>query len=121
MAAKPPRGQRRTGDIHIANEALACVQETEHQLGTIDALVYCAGRGSKGNMLTCTPEEWHAMFDVHVHAAYHLCRHVAPKMVENRGGHYPNLFSPGLRGIKNALAYGTVKGAVAQLTWMLAH
>ena len=109
-------------DLAVADEAIQCVRETREQLGSIDILVHCAGGGSNGDILTCPPEEWYALFDVHVHAAYHLCREAAPMMVEKRQGAIVLISSvAGIRGLKFALAYGTVKGTVAQFTRMLAY
>jgi NAD(P)-dependent dehydrogenase (short-subunit alcohol dehydrogenase family) len=109
-------------DLAIAEEAARCVQGTREQLGDVDVLVHAAGGGSKGNILECPPEEWHAMFDVHVHAAYYLCREAAPMMVAKKEGAIVLISSvAGIRGIKFALAYGSAKGAVAHLTRMLAY
>jgi NAD(P)-dependent dehydrogenase (short-subunit alcohol dehydrogenase family) len=109
-------------DLAVAEAATQCVLETREQLGDVEILVHCAGGGSKGDILTCPPEEWYALFDVHVHAAYHLCRQVAPMMVAKQQGAIVLISSvAGIRGLKFALAYGTVKGAVAHLTRMLAY
>ena len=53
-------------DLTIPEEAIECVRETRDQLGTVDILVHCAGGGSKGDIFTCPPKEWYALFDVHV-------------------------------------------------------
>jgi NAD(P)-dependent dehydrogenase (short-subunit alcohol dehydrogenase family) len=98
------------------------VRDTVDQLGTLDVLVHCAGGGSKGSILECPPDEWYATFDVHVHAAYHLCREAAPLMVEKKEGAIVLVSSvAGIRGLKFALAYGAAKGAVDHLTRMLAY
>jgi NAD(P)-dependent dehydrogenase (short-subunit alcohol dehydrogenase family) len=109
-------------DISQADACVQCVQETVEQLGSVDVLVHCAGGGAPSNILDCTPEEWHYAFDVHVHASYYLCREVAPAMIKKEQGAIVLISSvAGIRGVKFALAYGTVKGAVAQFTRMLAY
>ena len=109
-------------DLAIPDQAGRCVQATQDELGSVDVLVHCAGGGSKGDIIQVPPEEWHATFDVHVHAAYHLCRHIAPTMIEKREGAIVLISSvAGIRSLKFALAYGTAKAAVAHLTRMLAY
>jgi 3-oxoacyl-[acyl-carrier protein] reductase len=108
-------------DVSNAEACTACVRETVAELGTVDVLVHCAGGGAPSNLLGCEPEEWHYAFDVHVHASYYLCREVAPLLIDKKEGAIVLVSSvAGIRGIKFALAYGTVKGAVAQFTRMLA-
>ena len=85
-------------------------------------LLHSAGGGAPSAILDLTPEEWHYAFDVHVHASYYLCRAVAPLLIEKQEGAIVLVSSvAGIRGVKFALAYGTVKGAVAQFTRMLAY
>jgi NAD(P)-dependent dehydrogenase (short-subunit alcohol dehydrogenase family) len=108
-------------DVSIPKEATACVQATEELLGDVAVLVHSAGGGAPSDLLECEPEEWYAAFDIHVHAAYHLCRRAAPKMAARNEGAIVLISSvAGIRGLKAALAYGTVKGAVDHLTRMLA-
>ncbi|MBN1643069.1 MAG: SDR family oxidoreductase [Anaerolineae bacterium] len=109
-------------DISDPASCAACIADTVAQLGTVDVLVHSAGGGAPSAILDCTPEEWHYAFDVHVHASYYLCRAVAPILIEKREGAIVLVSSvAGIRGVKFALAYGTVKGAVAQFTRMLAY
>ena len=108
-------------DVSIPQEAIKSVQETAERLGDVDVLVHSAGGGAPSDLLACEPEEWYAAFDIHVHAAYHLCRAVAPAMIGKKEGAIVLISSvAGIRGLKAALAYGTVKGAVDHLTRMLA-
>jgi NAD(P)-dependent dehydrogenase (short-subunit alcohol dehydrogenase family) len=59
---------------------------------------------------------------VHVHAAYYLCRAALPLPRKNREGAIILVSSvAGIRGIGNAIAYGTVKGAILHFTRMLAR
>jgi NAD(P)-dependent dehydrogenase (short-subunit alcohol dehydrogenase family) len=109
-------------DVSDPEACAACVADTVAELGTVDALVHSAGGGAPSPILELTPEEWHYAFDVHVHAAYHLSRAVAPILIEKGEGAIVLVSSvAGIRGVKFALAYGTVKGAIAQFTRMLAY
>jgi NAD(P)-dependent dehydrogenase (short-subunit alcohol dehydrogenase family) len=91
-------------------------------LGGVDILVHSAGGPSFGTIEECSPEQWMATFDVHVHAAYHLCRAALPAMRKQKSGVIVLVSSVGaIRGIPNHIAYGTVKGAILQFTRCLAR
>lgn len=109
-------------DVAIPGEALRCVEETAKELGPVDVLVHSAGGPVNGGLLELTPETWHAAFDVHVHAIFHLCRAVIPSMRERKRGAIILISSAaGIRGIKTNVAYQTVKGALPQFTRALAY
>src|SRR5437867_6662384 len=57
-----------------------CVREAETRLGPVDVVVHSAGGPVNGGLFELTPEAWHAAFDVHVHAIFHLCRAAIPAM-----------------------------------------
>src|SRR5688572_5839924 len=61
-------------DVARPDEVERIVRETESGLGGLDVLVHAAGGPSYGTIDDCSPEQWKATFDVHVHAAYFLCR-----------------------------------------------
>ena len=98
------------------------MKHVESALGSIDVLVHSAGGPVPGGLLQVTPEEWQRAFDVHVHAIYHLCRAVVPKMQEKREGAIVLISSTaGIRGVVTNLAYQVVKGAIPQFTRALAR
>ena len=73
-------------------------------------------------LLEVSPEEWQRAFDVHVHAIYHLCRAVIPKMREKKEGAIVLISSTaGIRGIATNVAYQVVKGAIPQFARALAR
>ena len=97
------------------------VSDTVQALGGIDVLVHNAGGPAPGRIDEITPEAWMYAFDVHVHAAYHLCRFALPHLKQNDEGVILLVSSTaGIRGCPGAVAYGTVKGAIDQLTRMMA-
>src|SRR5687767_6873185 len=61
-------------DIAKPADCAACVAQTVQQLGEVDVLVHSAGGLVTGGLLDVSPDAWTSAFDVHVHAAYHLCR-----------------------------------------------
>ena len=111
-----------TGDVADPAVAVRCVEETVKRLGACDVLVHSAGGPVPGGLLEIEPEAWHAAFDVHVHAAFHLCRAAVPLMKQRGEGAIVLISSvAGIRGCSGIIAYGTVKGAVLQFTRMLAR
>jgi 3-oxoacyl-[acyl-carrier protein] reductase len=109
-------------DVAVAREAARCVEETAKELGPIAVLVHSAGGPVNGGLLELTPEAWHAAFDVHVHAIFHLCRAAIPAMRQRKRGAIILISSAaGIRAIKTNLAYQAVKGTLPQLTRALAY
>jgi NAD(P)-dependent dehydrogenase (short-subunit alcohol dehydrogenase family) len=109
-------------DVSRPDEVDRLVRETESALGGIDILVHSAGGPSWGTIDACSPEQWKATFDIHVHAAYFLCRRALP-IVRKAGEGVIILVSSvaGIRGCPNAIAYGTAKAAILHFTRMLAR
>lgn len=110
------------GDIARPEEVERIVAEATVALGGIDVVVHSAGGAALGTIDDCSPEVWKAAFDVHVHAAYFLCRRVLPEMRKNPEGAIILISSvAGLRGVPGHLAYATAKGAILQFTRSLAR
>jgi NAD(P)-dependent dehydrogenase (short-subunit alcohol dehydrogenase family) len=98
------------------------VGEAETTLGGLDILVHSAGGPSLGRIDECSPEQWKDTFDVHVHAAYFLCRRALPTMRKAGEGAIVFISSvAGIRGVPTHIAYGVVKGAMLQFTRCLAR
>jgi NAD(P)-dependent dehydrogenase (short-subunit alcohol dehydrogenase family) len=75
-----------------------------------------------GGILEINPDDWYRAFDVHVHAALHLCRAVLPAMRQRREGAIMLVSSvSGLRGNLGHFAYQVVKGTLPQFTRALAR
>jgi NAD(P)-dependent dehydrogenase (short-subunit alcohol dehydrogenase family) len=110
------------GDVSRPDEVERIVRETESSLGGLDILVHSAGGPSFGTIDECSPEQWKATFDVHVHAAYFLCRRALPLMRKAGEGVVILVSSvAGIRGCPAAIAYGTAKAAILHFTRMLAR
>ena len=109
-------------DCGQPSEATRCVQETHSRFGGIDVLVHSAGGPVSGSLLELTSEAWHAAFDVHVHAIFHLCRAALPLMRPKKEGAVILVSSTaGKLGVMGNLAYQVVKGALPQFTRALAR
>ncbi|MBN2216131.1 MAG: SDR family oxidoreductase [Pirellulales bacterium] len=112
-------------DVGRPDEATRCVNDAVDQLGRLDVLVHSAGGPTPGRCLDVAPEAWHAAFDVHVHAVFHLVRAAAPAMKRAGQGAIVLISSvAGIRAIPRLIAYQVVKGAIPQfvraLAWELA-
>lgn len=98
------------------------VEETVRQLGALDVLVHGAGGPVNGGLFDLSPEQWHAAFDVHLHAVFHLCRAAIPQMRPKKEGAIILISSTaGIRGVITNVAYQVVKGALPQFTRALAR
>ncbi|ULQ51062.1 SDR family NAD(P)-dependent oxidoreductase [Flavihumibacter fluvii] len=110
-----------SADLSAVAACQAAVEETAAVLGGIDILVHSAGGPAPGGLLSGAADVWYAAFDIHLHAAFQLCRFAVPHMQANKEAAIIFISSAaGLRGVKNALAYSVVKGALFQLTRSLA-
>jgi NAD(P)-dependent dehydrogenase (short-subunit alcohol dehydrogenase family) len=109
-------------DVARQEEAERTVHAAANALDGLDILVHSAGGASWGTIDQCAPEQWHATFDVHVDAAYYLCRAALSLMRPNRDGAIVLVSSvAGIRGVPGAIAYATAKGAILQFTRALAR
>lgn len=108
-------------DFAKPTDATAAVERTARELGGVDVLVHSAGGLVAGGLLDLTPEAWHAGFDVHVHAVFHLCRAAIPLMKQKKEGAIVLISSvAGVRGIKSNIGYQAVKGILPQMARALA-
>ncbi len=109
-------------DMALPEDAARVVAETVEALGGIDILVHNAGAAAPGGLLTVSEEIWTQAFNVHVHAAFHLCRAAVPHMIPKKEGAIVLLGSTaGKRGVLGAAAYAIVKGALPQFARVLAR
>ncbi len=110
-----------SADLSKEEDCQRAVTEAVAGLGGLDILVHSAGAAAPGSLISGAKEIWYHAFDVHIHAAYHLCVAAVPHMKSRKEGAIIFISSAaGLRGVKNAIAYAAVKGAVPQLTRALA-
>jgi NAD(P)-dependent dehydrogenase (short-subunit alcohol dehydrogenase family) len=109
-------------DVSVPDQAVQCVEAAASALGSVDVLVHSAGGPAPGTLLDVKPEDWYRAFDIHIHAAFHLCRTAIPWMKKKHEGAIVFVSSvAGLRGCPGAIAYGVVKGALPQFARSLAR
>lgn len=109
-------------DMSKPEEVRNCVHAAVDGLGGLDIVMHNAGGPSPGKIEDISTEQWMTTFDVHVHAAFHLCQEALPELRKNNEGAIIFMSSvAGIRGCPGALVYGTVKGTMSQFTRMLAR
>jgi len=109
-------------DVGSPEDARRCVEEAACLLGPAEILVHAAGGPAPGNILEVDFAAWQRAFDVHVHAAFHLCRAALPAMRERRNGAIILISSAaGVRGCPGNFAYQVIKGALPQFARALAR
>ncbi|AWB65577.1 3-oxoacyl-ACP reductase [Saccharobesus litoralis] len=110
------------GDVTRAEHRTAMVTHTTEQFGqSISILVNNAGQNIKQPALDVSAEDFDAVLDTHVKAAFALSQLVAPNMLENQKGSIIFLASmASYMGVPNVIAYTTAKSAVLGLTRGLA-
>lgn len=109
-------------DVAKPAEAERSVHDAVNALDGLDILIHSAGGPAWGTIDNISPDQWHSAFDIHVHAAYYLCRAALPIMRKSGEGAIILVSSvAGIRGVPNAIAYATVKGAILQFTRSLAR
>ena len=98
------------------------VKDMFKAVGSVDALICCAGIALEQKLFTDTrEEEWDKLFDVNVKGAYRCCMEAVPKMVHEKAGSII-LFSSvwGMVGASCEVAYSASKGAVISMAKALA-
>jgi NAD(P)-dependent dehydrogenase (short-subunit alcohol dehydrogenase family) len=109
-------------DLSKPEESVRCVREAAEALGGLNVLIHCAGASARGSLLEIPAEAWYKAFDLHLHAAFHLCRCAIPIMKKRDEGAIIFISSAaGSRGCAGTIAYGVVKGALPQFARALAR
>lgn len=109
-------------DVGDREQVEAMFRTIEQQWGGVDVLVNNAGGRCDGPLLEVEESAWQRALDVHLLGTVRCCRLALPAMMKKKEGVIINISSTaGLRGLRNMVAYATVKGAVLQLTRCLAY
>ncbi len=105
-------------DEAACSRATATVAETA---GPLDILVNNAGVGHVGTLVTTTGADFDRLYNVNVRGVFNVTKAFVPGMLERRRGSVVNMASvAGTVGIRDRLAYATMKFAVVGFTKCLA-
>jgi NAD(P)-dependent dehydrogenase (short-subunit alcohol dehydrogenase family) len=109
--------------LDVADEA-ACRRARETvaaAAGHLDILVNNAGVGHVGTLMTTTGADFDRLYNVNVRGVFNVSKAFVPAMLERRRGSVVNMASvAGTVGIRDRLAYATMKFAVVGLTKCMA-
>jgi NAD(P)-dependent dehydrogenase (short-subunit alcohol dehydrogenase family) len=111
----------RTLDVTDEGAADAAVNELAAAFGRLDGVVNSAGIGLDKPALDTSVAEFRKVLDINVTGTFIVSRAAARIMKEKGSGAIVNLASiAGMRGSKGRVAYGASKGAVINLTQVMA-
>lgn len=109
------------GDVADERVAARAVTAARDVFGGLDILVNNAGRTLKKSVLEMTVSEWDGMMQTNARGCFVQSRAALGAMVDGGGGAIVNVASiVSLVGMPGLAAYAASKGAIAQLTKVLA-
>lgn len=104
-------------DVTKEDEWVAAVAFAADKLGGLSVLVNNAGVGVRGNIETCTLEDWHRGFAINVDSVFLGCQKALPLLKDNQPGSIINISSiAGLIASDTMPGYNASKAAVWMLT-----
>jgi NAD(P)-dependent dehydrogenase (short-subunit alcohol dehydrogenase family) len=111
------------GDVNDHEACREMIAAVEGELGLPSILVNNVGiLGAPGTVVDVDLDAWDETMTVNVRTMVTMSRHCVPRMSARGGGSIVNLSSTaGLLGGYPTVAYGTSKGAIAQLTRLMAQ
>lgn len=108
-------------DVRDWESVHSCAEEVGSQAGRVDIAVNVPGINRRKPVLELEPEEFKEVLDVNLTGLFHCARAYGALMVPNGGGKIINMASIfGLVAMERQGAYASSKGAVVQLTKVLA-
>lgn len=109
-------------DVRRFDQVQAAVAQTARELGRIDAIVHCAGLAPVVPLADMSVEEWHAVIDTNLSAAFYLYKAVHPVFQKLGSGVMVNVSSQSARDpFPGFGAYGSAKAGVNLLGWSAAR
>jgi len=110
-----------SADLRAVESCRRLVHEAHRGLGRLDVLVNCAAINRRKPIEEVTEEDFEAITDVNLRSIYFLCQSVHPIMREQGGGKIVNVGSiNAFYGLGTVSVYGATKGAIVQLTKVMA-
>jgi len=116
-----PRLVAAPGDLSVTAERHRAIPKALADLGGLDVLVNNAGRGDDCLVDDVTEEYWQRMLDLNVKAVFFTAQACVPELRKSRGNIINVSSTLGLiGGPPGSVVYSTTKGAVLQMTRMMA-
>jgi 2-dehydro-3-deoxy-L-rhamnonate dehydrogenase (NAD+) len=116
--ASPDGALKVDGDVTDSGSVAAAIARVESELGTLDAVVCCAGTaGDSLQTVDVTDDEWRRVFALNCDGVFYVNREAARVMVPRGAGRIVNVASiAGKEGNPMAAAYSASKAAVIGMT-----
>lgn len=110
------------GSVSDFGFAGSLIERCIGELGSIDALVNCAGiaEPALSSILDIGADDWRDLLGTHLDGSFNTCRHAAPRMAEQRSGSIVNTSSHAFLGLFGGTGYPAAKGATVSLSFALA-
>ncbi len=109
-------------DLRNPREIEEAVGKCVRIFGRIDILLNHAGLNIRKPALEYSGEDWHSIVDVNARGAFFMAQQAGKHMVWQKGGKIINTASvSAVRGHPNLCIYAMTKGAIAQMTKVLAN
>jgi len=109
------------GDVADEATAVATMALANQRFGRVDILVNNAGRTLNKPVVDTTLLDWEAVMDVNARGTFLHCREALRSMLVTGGGVIVNMASiVAVVGMKETVAYAASKGAIAQMTKVIA-
>ena len=104
-------------DVSVAEDVQRMTTTAIHETGRIDVLCNNAGIGSTADPVSCSLDEWEAVFAVNARGVFLGTKYALPHMLSAGRGVIINTASiAGLVGLPDRAAYCAAKGAVVAFT-----
>jgi gluconate 5-dehydrogenase len=115
-------GAVREADLSDPEAARSAVAEIRAELGGLDAFVHCVGINDRKPIESYDAQEWDRIIAVNLTSAFHTATEAAVGMREQGNGRIVMFSSvAGRSGHKLHGPYAATKGAINQLTRVIAH
>lgn len=109
------------GDVSLEDTAIATLALAMRRFGRVDILVNNAGRTLNKSLLETSVDDWEAIMAVNARGSFLHAREAVRAMLQGGGGVIVNIASiASTVALKDTSAYAASKGAVAQLTKVIA-
>ena len=115
-------GEHIQADLRDSDQARAAMKQAEEQLGGLDVFVHSVGINRRKAIEEYSDADWDDIVGVNLTSAFHTARAALPGM-RDRGHGRVVFFSSvaGRSGHKHHGPYAATKGAINQLTRVMAH
>ncbi|MFG3228667.1 3-oxoacyl-[acyl-carrier-protein] reductase [Kitasatospora sp. NPDC048194] len=108
-------------DVRDLASVRGFVEETEQELGPVDAAVTAAGITRDNPLVLMKDEEWHQVLDTNLDGVYNACRAVVFGMMKRKGGAIVNISSvAGVHGNATQTNYSASKAGIIGFSRALA-